>query len=130
MGYGFKIEGIENIQKAIEQKRKEIGGVFNQDLNSGADEIVTSAKIKAPKDKHNLEKAIDKNEVRERGGKFSIYVGIKINDIFTRADGWYARMQEKGTSKMKAHPYLRPAFDEHKGRINDKAVQDLKGILK
>lgn len=131
MAYGFKIEGIENIQKAIGEKRAEIKEAFEKGLNEGADKIVASAKSKAPKGiTGNLEAAIGKNEFWDRGGKYSIYAGIQVNEVFTKADGWYARMQEMGTSKMKAQPYLRPAFNENKAGINNAIVEDLKGILK
>ena len=131
MGYTFKIEGLTNLQHKIEEKRKEIGEVFNKGLPSGADKVVASAKSKAPKGAtHNLENAIAKNEVWLRGGKYSIYVGIQINEVFTKADGWYARMQEFGTSRMAARPYLRPAFNEQKAKINNDIVNDLKGILR
>lgn len=130
MAYSFKIEGLTNLKQKVEEKRKEIGAVFEKDLGSGADKIVSSAKGKAPKGvTHNLENAIGKNEVWERGGKYSIYVGIQINSVFTGADGWYARMQEFGTSRMKAQPYLRPAFNENKAQINNEIVSDLKEVI-
>ena len=131
MSFGYKIEGLTNLRQKIEEKRKEVGEVFNKDLDSGADAIVASAKSKAPKGAtHNLENAIGKNEVWLRNGKYSIYVGIQINEVFTKADGWYARMQEFGTSRMAARPYLRPAFNEQKAKINNDIVNDLKGILR
>jgi len=130
MAYSVKIEGLTNLKQKIEEKRKEIGAVFEKDLNEGADRVVASAKSKAPVLSGNLRNAIGKNEVRERGGKYSVYVGIQINEIFTKADGWYARMQEYGTSKMKAQPYLRPAFNEQKAQINNEIVSDLKEVIK
>ena len=131
MAYGFKIEGIENIQKAIQEKKAEIKEVFEKGLNEGADKIVASAKSKAPVGATgNLQAAIGKNEFWDRGGKYTIYAGIQVNEVFKKADGWYARMVEKGTSIMKAQPYLRPAFNENKAGINNAIVEDLKGILK
>lgn len=130
MAYGFTITGLEDIQKKILEKQKEIGMVFETNLNEGADAIVASAKSKAPKLSGDLINAIGKNEVWLRGGKYSIYAGIMINEVFTKADGWYARFQEFGTSKMKAHPYLRPAFDEQKSQINNNIVSDLKEVIK
>ena len=52
-----------------------------------------------------------------------------MNDIFKKADGWYARMQEKGTSKMRARPYLRPAFDENKAQIKQEIEAAIKEVL-
>lgn len=46
MAFSFSIEGVENLQKAFEEKRKEIEEVFIKDLDEGADIIVASAKSK------------------------------------------------------------------------------------
>lgn len=131
MAYGFKITGIENINKAIEEKRAEIKEIFEKGLNEGADRVRAKATSNAPVLSGNLKAAIDKNEFRERNdGIFSIYVGVEVNSVFLSPDGMYARMQETGTSRMPAQPYLRPAFDGEKKGINDSIVNDLKGILK
>ena len=46
MAFSFSIEGVENLQKAFEEKREEIEEVFIKDLDEGADIIVASAKSK------------------------------------------------------------------------------------
>jgi HK97 gp10 family phage protein len=129
MGFKVEIDGIQNLYKAFEAKRKEIAEIIKKDVDEGADKIIATAKEKAPKDKHNLENAIDKNEVWDKNNKISVSVGIQINDVFKKADGWYARMQEKGTSKMKAHPYLRPALNKHKKEIHGQIENDIKRVL-
>lgn len=40
-------------------------------------------------------------------------------------DVYYWRFVEFGTSKMKARPFLRPAFDNNKGAINDTFIETL-----
>ena len=130
MAFSFKIEGVEDLQKAFEKKRKEVEEVFKKDLPKGADKVLADAKNRAPKGTtHNLEDAIEKNELWNRGGKWSIYVGIAVNDVFTKADGWYARMQEIGTSKMPAHPYLKPALNENKKQIQNRIESDIKAVI-
>jgi HK97 gp10 family phage protein len=129
MAYRFKIEGVENLQRAFGHKLSQIEKVIEKDVDEGADKIKADAKRRAPKKEHNLEEAIDKNKVWNKNGKISIFVGIKINEIFKKADSWYARHQEIGTSKMRARPYLRPSLNENKKKIKSKIESDLRGVL-
>lgn len=128
MAYKITVEGIPELQKAFEKKRKEIEEKVIEDLDEGADIIVASAESKVHSISGDLERAINKNEVRNRGGKISVYAGVEVNEVFS-ADGYYARFVERGTSKMKAHPYLRPAFNENKAQISNKIERDLKNII-
>lgn len=129
MAYGWKITGLPQLQKAIDAKRKEIEQIFIDGVGNGADTVKASAKEKAPKDIHNLENAIDRDEVWNKNGKITAHVGVSVTGLFNEADGRYGRMQEYGTSKMQANPYLRPALNENKKKINDEIVSKLKGIL-
>lgn len=49
----------------------------------------------------------------------------KSASIRIKEDAYYWRFIEFGTSKMKARPFLRPAFDNNKGAINDTFVSEL-----
>ena len=128
VAYKITIEGIPELMQAFEEKRKEIETAVMEDLDDGADIIVASAKSKVHSISGNLEKAINKNEVQNHGGKISVYVGVEVNEVFS-ADGYYARFVERGTSKMKAHPFLRPAFNENKAQISNKIESDLREII-
>ena len=128
MAYKIKIEGIPELQKAFEAKRKEIEEAVIRDLGEGADVIIASAKSKVHNISGELSRAINKDKIWNKNGKISIHVGVEVSGVFS-ADGYYARFVEKGTSKMKAHPYLRPAFNENKAKISNKIESDLKGII-
>ena len=129
MAYTIKIEGIEALDKAIQAKKIELAEKLKNVVDRGADKVKAAAIRKAPEKSGDLKRSIDKNEVWDRTGKISIYVGVQVNDIFKKADGWYARMQEKGTSKMRARPYLRPAFDENKAQIKQEIEAAIKEVL-
>ena len=129
MSFTFTIKGVENLQKAFADKQKEIQEVFKNDLNEGADIVVASARSKAPVLSGNLQRSINKNEVWVRGGIIDVMVGVEVNEIFSKADGYYARFIEKGTSRMKARPYLRPALNENKVQIQNKIEADLKEVI-
>ena len=124
-----KFEGIENLQIKLKEKAAEVEKAMMEGADEAADIVKQSAESKAPRKLGNLVRSIDKNKVLNKDGKISVYVGIQKNEIFS-ADGYYARMQEKGTSKMKARPYLRPALDENKSRINSIITEKIREVIK
>ena len=124
-----KFEGIENLQIKLKEKAAEIEKAMMEGADEAADIVKQSAISKAPRKLGNLVTSIDKNEVLNKDGRISVYVGIQKNEIFS-ADGYYARMQEKGTSKMKARPYLRPALDENRSRINSIITEKVREVIK
>jgi HK97 gp10 family phage protein len=119
MAYTIKVEGVEALQKAFEEKRKEIEQATAETLNECADLVVESAKDKVLVLTGETQRAIDKSEVENKEGVMDIEVGIRNEPPF-RKDGFKARFQEKGTSKQRAHPFLRPALIENKDAINEK----------
>lgn len=129
MAFNVKIEGIEDIRKALEGKAEEVKKAVMKDLRSGADEVIASAKSKVHSISGDLVAAINKNEARDRNGYMDIYVGIEKNEKFSKEDKYYPRFVEKGTSKMKARPYLTPALNEKKAQIQSKIESDLKAVI-
>jgi len=125
MGYTIKVEGVEALQKAFEEKRKEIEEATAEALNESADLVVESAKSKTWVRTGETQSAIDKSEVLNKEGVMDIAVGIRKEKPFGKS-GFKALFQEKGTSKQKAHPFLRPALLENKDEINEKMT----GVLK
>jgi len=69
--------------------------------------VERGAKMKAPVDTGRLRSSIT-GEVRGVGADVVGVVGSNVE---------YAPYQEFGTSRMRAHPYLRPAFQEAKASI-------------
>jgi HK97 gp10 family phage protein len=130
MAFNFSIEGVSDIRKALAGKQKEIEEIFVKDLNEGGDLVLHSARSKAPigATKH-LISSIDKNEIRDKNGIIDVYVGIEKNEWFSKEDKYYPRFIEKGTSKMKARPYLRPALNENKKQIQSKIEADIKELI-
>ena len=135
MPFSFKIEGVENLQKRFDEKREEVEEVFRKDLDEGADIIIQSAKSKVHSISGHLADSINKNEVREKNGKIDVYVGIEKNEWFSKEDRYYPRFVEighaieKGTSRVKAHPYLRPALNENRKQIQSNIENDIKEVI-
>jgi len=78
-------------------------------MKRSAEKIVTSAKEKAPVDTGALQASIT-----HKGLDGSYRQGAIV---FTPTE--YALYQEFGTVKMKAHPFMRPAFEENKTLIEN-----------
>jgi len=68
------------------------------------------ARAKAPKKTGLLKSEID-YEVRPEGNSIVGYIGVKKDKAF------YGLWRELGTSKMPAHPFLRPAVFENADQI-------------
>jgi HK97 gp10 family phage protein len=101
-GIGATIRAFDNYEKGVE---KEIGEVISR----GAIDITRDAIRRAPRDTGNLARSI-RSVVSKK--KLVALVGTNVK---------YSSYQELGTSRMKAQPYLVPAFNRNKVKI-------LKGI--
>lgn len=78
-------------------------------LDKWADNVLGSAKKSVPertgKLKSDLDKKVEHND------------GYALVGVWNPAALEYALYVEKGTSSMKAQPYLVPAFDEHRRNV-------------
>jgi len=74
-------------------------------MQSAVDHVASQARAKAPKRSGLL--------ASEIAGEVSIEKGVvigRVGVIKRRAGAFYWRFIERGTSKMAAHPFLRPAL--------------------
>jgi len=101
------IKGFDNLKKNVAKLNKDLDNNIMTALKAGALLIQNSAKEKAPYLTGTLRRSIH----IEPEGKRTVIVGTNVE---------YGKYQEFGTRKMKAHPYLRPAFDENKDKVMEK----------
>jgi len=136
---------IAGVAKTLNALPKEYRGRVMQDtFEQAAQPLVQSAKQKAPQSKKvhydyntkshgrktkyypgNLKKSI--RVIKNRNKRdFSVYVGPKVArnakaKAYGRSDrnvnAFYASFVEFGTSHSAPRPYMRPAYDEAKGRV-------------
>lgn len=85
-------------------------------LQAGATTVVNAAKRRVPKKTGTLSRSIH----QETDGDKAVLVGTDVT---------YARYVEEGTSKMKGRPYLRPALQENKNRIQKNVVRAMQQLL-
>ncbi|MBL4730786.1 MAG: HK97 gp10 family phage protein [Sulfurimonas sp.] len=103
--------GMEELLKNLEtipdkvQKRILVGAV-----RAGAKPIATEAKNLVPKDTGNLKKSIGVTKLKVRK-KNLVFFQVSPRS-YGKHDGYYGLFLELGTSKMIAHPFMRPAFEK------------------
>lgn len=113
----FEFKGGRDIEAALEGLGlpRELRRIGKAALKRGTKPIVDRAKELAPKDQHDLEKAIKAGEpikaFRNRTPE-SVTTFVGIDESQDRRLHIYAEAQESGLKHMKAHPYMRPALDE------------------
>jgi HK97 gp10 family phage protein len=149
----FKIEGLEDLKKALNALPVEIQQrSLRSAVSAGAKVVVDAAISKAPSgDTGNLKKSIYRYRSRSQSGtgRETYYVGVRkgkkayadtarnrrlgrVGKKYTvQGEAYYWRFLEFGTAKMGAKPFMRPAFESSKGKILDimkqrlgKSIQD------
>lgn len=125
----IKIEGADQIIEELRRKDVDFVRLLREGLIESANLVKDKAKQKAPFRTGRLREAIDTGDLELSKGKVKIDIGINTSVKPFSRDGYYARFQEMGTSKMRAHPYLRPALDESKDEVNFIVTRKLKEAL-
>lgn len=115
--------GLDELHKAFADVLEAVAGnELAQALAEAGDEIlVPDIKQRAPRDRGDLVESIEAL-VEESGPEKG---AAKV-----RATKFYGLFHEFGTSKMPAHPFMRPAFDEHKNDVVELARGKLEHGIK
>ncbi|MDR2790223.1 MAG: hypothetical protein LBB59_04545 [Campylobacteraceae bacterium] len=125
------ITGVSEVQKQFEKAVKEEVKALKNALKLSAALVAADAvksigevskgdkKVKRGKKWHTISKEGDAPN-RDRG-RLLESINIKVNDTSAevRANVNYAAALEKGTKKMKARPFLEPALEKNRKKIND-----------
>lgn len=125
----IKIEGANKIIAELKKKNVDFVRLLEEGLIKSGELVRDRAKDKAPFRKGKLKSAIACGDLELKRDKVKIDIGIDTSIKPFSKDGYYARFQERGTSKMRAHPYLRPALDESKNDVNNIIGRKLKEAL-
>lgn len=133
-----KIDGLKELQKALEQLPKEIQGrPLRSAVSAAAKVVVDDVKSRVPVgETGNLKTAVYRYRSRRNSatGRETFFVGIRQGkaqykdtaynrrkgrvgkSYKTAGEAYYWRFLEFGTAKMQARPFLRPAFEAQKSR--------------
>lgn len=92
-------------------------------LDEAADIVEEAAVGFAPEDTGWLKKNIFSDAIVDDEMRAVIRVGVRAEDVP------YAAFQEFGTSRNRAHPYLRPAIDTTRYRVVQLVAKDLTKLI-
>lgn len=104
MSVKFKVSGVDRMVRLIANKSKQAHIATNRELDLSSKRIARMAKVKAPVDTGALKNSI-----------FSAKAGNLTYKV--TAPQHYAIYVEKGTRKMRAQPYLKPALDAERPKL-------------
>lgn len=121
------VEGAEELLKLFEELPDEARDILSDATKEGAKIVLQKAKIKAPVRSGGLKKSLDITELKIRKQTAK---GWRVYSKGVRKGGVkYGFAVETGTSRMRAKPFIRPAYDESEKivveTINDKIFEKL-----
>lgn len=104
MSVSFKVKGVDRLVRQLAIKSKQARIATDRQLELSSKRIERMAKVKAPVDTGALKNSI-----------FSAKAGNLTHKV--TAPQHYAIYVEKGTRKMRAQPYLKPALDAERPKL-------------
>ncbi len=121
-----KITGLESLIKKLNDLPDKLEKkVIRSAVRKGAIIVRDKARGYAPKKTGTLKKSIKIRNNKSARGITSFKIG-PTNDKKKGTDVFYGRFQEFGTSKMPAHPFMRPAYDESEKEVLDKVIDEIR----
>lgn len=134
-----RLEGLDQTVAALRalpsQFASRNGGPMRRALFKATKPMRDNAQARAPMDTGTLSMAIfmyrDRNPKASTGANERYIIGVRskrqrkaskvgrklgrVGTNFGHIDAWYWHFKEFGTEKMEKRPFLRPAFESHKG---------------
>lgn len=119
---GIEVSGLKELSAMFERMGKNVEAVQNEAVQAGAEVMKNAIEINTPVgETGELKKWIVKSKImREKNGSPFIEVGP------SKFRGFYGRMLEFGTVKMKAQPFVEPAILE----ARDETLSAMNKVIK
>lgn len=145
----LEIKGLEVLKAQLNELRdvQLAGKILARAARRAFKPVLDAAKAMAPKDTGALADSLTISAKRPKGGDSVVVVGIKIGagrskqaavaaaafgegqlKTLPPARRWH--FIELGTSKLPAHPFLRPALDSNSQAVLDALVRELREGIK
>ena len=114
------MQGLQELMAQIERTSMGMESAKNEALKAGGEVMQEETKKAARKRTGNLKEHIELSEVKD--GEINVYVD-------NQGKAYYGFMHEFGTSKMPAKPFMGPAFNKSKMKINQAMANKLRQYL-
>jgi len=119
----FEIEGLDDLINRLKDIGKKAGTIANTALKAAAEPVLEDAKSLVPKNTGRLREGLKITDVKTQNGVKYVLVGIIKKD---NPELFYGKFIEFGTSKMSARPFLGPAYEKNKEKIQEIIAQKLR----
>ena len=153
MAEQIRLTGMNELARKLQKLPNDMARKgLQKAVNAGADITLREARLRAPVDTGELRKNIRRRAANKRLGKWARAAAVGVltdeksgglrygiakrknkrkNSVstgltgFANSDVYYWRFHEFGTSKMRARPFIRPAFESTKSQ----QIEKVKGVL-
>ncbi|NFJ83905.1 HK97 gp10 family phage protein [Clostridium botulinum] len=122
----MELDGMDNVIRKIEDMGKAGTRIENKALKKAGELIVEEAKNNVPFRKGKLKEGLKVSGVRKKNGNKFVLAGIQKGD---NSKIFYGKFLEFGTSKMKARPFMGPAYESKKEEAKEIIKQELRNAL-
>jgi HK97 gp10 family phage protein len=125
----FTLKGLEEYLEVIAQAGQDVDQAAENAVVAGGDVILDGLWRRVPRDTGYLAETLDRTEP-ERNGNF-VFVEVGMPRDAPSDVARYGNVQEYGSASTPAQPYMRPTFDEDKGKMRkaQRASLEADGIL-
>nr|WP_207794467.1 HK97-gp10 family putative phage morphogenesis protein [Clostridium botulinum] len=119
----MELDGMDNLIRKIEDIGKAGTRIENKALKKAGELIVEEAKNNVPFRKGKLKEGLKVSGVRKKNGNKFVLAGIQKGD---NSKIFYGKFLEFGTSKMKARPFMGPAYESKKEEAKEVIKEELR----
>ncbi|ABS34505.1 phage protein, HK97 gp10 family [Clostridium botulinum A str. ATCC 19397] len=119
----MELDGMDNLIRKIEDMGKAGTRIENKALKKAGELIVEEAKNSVSVKTEKLKKGLKVSGVRKKGGNKFVLAGIQKGD---NSKIFYGKFLEFGTSKMKARPFMGPAYESKKEEAKEVIKDELR----
>lgn len=120
----FDLEGVEEFLTAMKKKGDLLESQQEKIINAGAEILKKEIEARAPVLTGNLKQHIVITEVRKDPDGAFVYVGPS-----DPGKGFYGRMIEFGTVKMRARPFVEPSYLSKKSEVLERIAAEVRKVI-
>jgi len=132
-GFQSKITGDKALERALKELPKSMAkSVLVSAMRKAAKPVLRDAKARVHVRTGDLKKSLAIGTKLTQGQSRGNARGKNVPQIFIGArwpTGAHAHLEEFGTAKTPAHPFLRPAWDANKERVLDSLGKEIWAVL-
>ncbi|MBY6900384.1 hypothetical protein CF055_10490 [Clostridium botulinum] len=119
----MELDGLDELIRKVQDMGKAGVRVENAALKKAGELIVEEAKNNVPVKTEKLKKGLKVSGVRKKNGNKFVLAGIQKGD---NSKIFYGKFLEFGTSKMKARPFMGPAYESKKEEAKEVIKEELR----